>query len=308
MQRGGIKMHYQRFLAAIAGLLLPAASTGCYYWPLFVPVVGRALVVSFSPVGLIWPARLALVLPDASLLVASALPLDEPELAPVELPVPEVDPVEPLDFELAEPPDLELPEPPEVLSAPLPVAELLAGGRALVVSFSPVGLILPSRFAWVLPAAFLVVASGLSLLLEPELMLLLFPVVPLPDALLPVVPVVPLAPLVEDEVSEVFGRALVVSFSPVGLIWPARLALVLPDASLLVASAAPLDCAWTDAAPNIIANAATLIIRLNNLLLVMLVLLWFVFTMPPEYAATYDMTNAMVVPDAQYCFWLQGMA
>jgi hypothetical protein len=227
------------------------------YWPLLEPVVGRALVVSFSPVGLIWPARLALVLPAASLLVASALPLDEPELEPVELPMPEV--------ELVEPPVFELAELPEVLSAPLPLEDLLAGGRALVVSFSPVGLILPSRLAWVLPAAFLVVASALSLLLEPELMPLLLPVVLLPDALLPVVPLVP---LVDDDVPDVVGRALVVSFSPVGLIWPARLALVLPAASLLVASAAPLDCAWTDAAPNIIANAATLMRRLNVLLLI----------------------------------------
>ncbi len=86
---------------------------------------GVALVVAFSPVGLIRPSRLAWVLPDASMVVAPAVPISFFNFILVEL----VSPAS------------------------------LFGVLTLVVSFCPVGLILPWRFASVLPLASFVLTS-----------------------------------------------------------------------------------------------------------------------------------------------------
>jgi hypothetical protein len=136
-----------------------------------------------------------------------------------------------------------------------------------------VGLILPLRLELVLPEASFVSAS--PVLLAPDDMLLPDDIL-LPDDLLecvlsesdlldcdfpdmdlPELESLPDAPLVVD-----FGVALVVAFSPVGLILPARLASVLPSALLLVASAPVLELepdvwAWTDAVPIARRNAVT---------------------------------------------------
>jgi hypothetical protein len=114
---------------------------------------------------------------------------------------------------------------PELVEAE-PVApapdEPAAGAVPLVVSFSPVALILPLRFSEVLPAASLVLASGAPLALDlPEV-----------DA--------PLDEPLALFLFLVLALVLVVSFSPVGLILPARFSLVLPAASLVFASGPPL--------------------------------------------------------------------
>jgi hypothetical protein len=120
-------------------------------------------------------------------------------------------------FAAASPIDDELPEAelPDVPEAP-DVSELDAGdGATLEVEFSPVGLILPASLAGVLPAAFSLFAAASPI--DDEL----------PEAELPDVPEAP-------DVSELDaggGATLEVEFSPVGLIAPALLAGVLPEAS-----------------------------------------------------------------------------
>jgi hypothetical protein len=111
----------------------------------------------------------------------------------------------------------------------------------LVVSFWPVALIWPARFDLVLPEPSLVFASGALPILdgaeEDEA----------PDESAE-------APLVlsfDFDFAALGGEALVVSFWPVALIWPARFDLVLPEPSLVFASGAllMLDCPAADDAP-----------------------------------------------------------
>jgi hypothetical protein len=207
---------------------------------------GVPLVVSFSPVGLIRPLRFSEVLPAPSLVFASGAPLA-----------------------------LDLPDVDAPLDEPLALFLFLVLALVLVVSFSPVGLILPARFSLVLPAPSLVFASGPSLA---------------PEALLPAAdcreevdesPEVAAPPAVDlpaevELPDEASGLAveLVVSFSPVALILPARFPDVLPAPSFVFASA-PADgrevallsladdCAKAEVAPNIIASVATPSIRLK---------------------------------------------
>ncbi len=87
-----------------------------------------ALVVAFSPVGLMRPSRLAWVLPEASLVVASALPMSCFAFAPA--------------------------------SAAAVEEASFFGAATLLVSFCPVGLILPSRFDSVFPLASFVAVSA----------------------------------------------------------------------------------------------------------------------------------------------------
>jgi hypothetical protein len=199
------------------------------------PAFGVALVVSFSPVALIAPARFAEVLPAPSLVCASGA-----LLAPDWLDT-----------------DASLEDVPLDASAAFPF--FFAFGVALVVSFSPVALILPARFSEVLPAPSLVCASGALLApdddAEEDGVDELAPLDDWSDVLLPA------ADCPEADVPEeapCFGVALVVSFSPVALILPARFSDVLPAPSFVCASAPAAQAAPV---PNIIASVATPSIR-----------------------------------------------
>jgi hypothetical protein len=200
-----------------------------------VPAFGVALVVSFSPVGLILPARFADVLPAPSLDCASGALLapDWPDT------------------------DASLEDAPLDASAAFPF--FFGFGVALVVSFSPVGLILPARFSDVLPAPSLDCASGAPLAPDDEAeddgAELLAPLDDCSDVLPPAADC-PVADAPDEAPG--FAVALVVSFSPVGLILPARFSDVLPAPSFVCASA---PAAHAAPAPNIIASVATPNIR-----------------------------------------------
>jgi hypothetical protein len=130
-------------------------------------------------------------------------------------------------------------EAPLVLSFDFDFAAL--GGEALVVSFWPVALICPARLDLVLPEPSLVFASGA--LLAPDCVEEDDAPDDLSAAELPV--------LSSLDVEAPGFEALVVSFWPVALIWPARFDLVLPEPSLVFASGAllMLDCPAADDAP-----------------------------------------------------------